>query len=86
MRAISAISVLLVLLSGYSIAQGSLADYEKYWPQWRGPSASGVAPTGNPPAEWNENLNIRWKAEVPGIGHANPIIWEDQIILFEYGR
>jgi outer membrane protein assembly factor BamB len=81
MREISTITVLLVLLSGYSIAQESLADYEKYWPQWRGPSASGVALTGDPPTEWNENLNIKWKAEVPGIGHATPIIWEDQIIL-----
>ena len=86
MRTIATISVLLVLLSAYSIAQESLADYEKYWPQWRGPSASGIAPTGNPPTDWNENLNIRWKAEIPGTGHATPIVWEDQIILLSAVR
>jgi outer membrane protein assembly factor BamB len=36
-------------------------EFEKYWPQWRGPHATGVAPHGNPPVEWNESKNIRSK-------------------------
>jgi outer membrane protein assembly factor BamB len=62
-------------------AQESLRDYEINWPQWRGPSANGIAMAGNPPIEWGEEVNIAWKAEIPGIGHATPIIWGDQIIL-----
>lgn len=81
MRTFLNIPVLLFLFTGFLFAQENLSEYEQNWPQWRGPNASGVAPTGNPPIEWNENLNIEWKAEIPGIGHATPIIWKDQIIL-----
>ncbi len=57
------------------------SDLERYWHQWRGPEASGVAPHGDPPIEWNENKNIRWKTEIPGQGHATPIVWDDTIFV-----
>ncbi len=81
MRAILSISILLVLSSNSLLAQENLSEYEKNWPQWRGPYATGVAPAGDPPIEWNENLNIKWKSGIPGKGHSTPIIWGDQIIL-----
>ena len=59
----------------------SLSESEKYWHQWRGPEASGVAPHGDPPTEWNENKNIRWKTEIPGQGHATPIVWDDTVFV-----
>jgi outer membrane protein assembly factor BamB len=52
-----------------------------YWPQWRGPLATGVAPNANPPIEWNDQKNIRWKVELPGKGHSTPIVWGDFIFL-----
>ena len=52
-----------------------------YWPQWRGPLATGVAPNANPPIEWNDKKNIRWKVELPGKGHSTPIVWRDFIFL-----
>ncbi|MEN8228574.1 MAG: PQQ-binding-like beta-propeller repeat protein [Bacteroidota bacterium] len=81
MRKFLNIAGLLLLFAGTLFAQEYLSEYEQNWPQWRGPNASGVAPLGNPPSEWNEQMNIKWKAEIPGIGHATPIIWKDQIIL-----
>ncbi len=63
------------------MGQSNLPGYENNWAQWRGPYDTGVAPTGNPPLEWSETTNIKWKSEIPGIGHATPIIWEDQMIL-----
>ena len=60
----------------------SVSDvFSQNWPQWRGLNANGVAPAGNPPIEWNESKNVKWKVNIPGIGHATPIIWEDQIFL-----
>src|SRR5688500_9239946 len=52
------------------------------WPQFRGPSASGVG-TGSPPLEWNgeSGKNIRWKTEIPGLGHSSPIVWGDRVFL-----
>ncbi|MFC2157355.1 PQQ-binding-like beta-propeller repeat protein [Acidobacteriota bacterium] len=57
------------------------ADYDDYWPQWRGPLVNGVAPNGNPPLVWSEDQNITWKVDIPGKGHATPIIWKDRIYL-----
>ncbi len=57
------------------------AEFEKNWPQWRGPEANGVAPFGNPPVQWSESENIKWKIELPGLGHATPIIWNNRIFI-----
>ena len=51
------------------------------WPQWRGPLATGVSPTAEPPTEWSETKNIRWKVELPGYGSASPIVWDDHIFI-----
>lgn len=51
------------------------------WPQWRGPLGTGTAPNSNPPREWSETRNIRWKVALRGKGHSTPIIWKDQIFL-----
>jgi outer membrane protein assembly factor BamB len=54
---------------------------QQYWPQWRGPQATGVAPKATPPTTWSENKNIRWKLPIPGQGHSTPVIWGDQLYL-----
>jgi outer membrane protein assembly factor BamB len=51
------------------------------WPQFRGPEGNGFAPGGDPPLEWSETKNIRWKVEVPGSGSATPIVWGDRLFL-----
>ena len=56
-------------------------EAEKYWPQWRGPHATGVAVNGNPPIEWSETKNIRWKVEIPGRGSSSPVVWGDRLFL-----
>lgn len=72
-----------------ALAAGSLAllqaapdtTPEKYWPQWRGPHATGVSKTADPPLEWSETKNIRWKTEIPGRGSASPVIWGDRVFV-----
>jgi outer membrane protein assembly factor BamB len=52
------------------------------WPAWRGPLASGVAPTANPPLTWDaDGTNVRWKAAIPGRGHSTPIVWGNRAFL-----
>jgi hypothetical protein len=51
------------------------------WPQWRGPTATGVAPFGDPPTNWDEKTNIKWKVELPGRGVATPIVWGDKVFV-----
>lgn len=55
------------------------ADY--YWPQWRGPHATGVAPHADPPVAWAEDRNVRWKIALPGKGHSTPIVWGDRVFV-----
>jgi outer membrane protein assembly factor BamB len=64
-------------------ALSALADTNslRYWPQWRGPLANGVAPQANPPIEWSEKKNVRWKISLPGKGHSSPIVFGDQVYV-----
>ena len=55
--------------------------YEEQWPQWRGPLGSGVAPLAEPPLTWSETSNVRWKVEIPGRGHASPIVWGNRVFV-----
>jgi outer membrane protein assembly factor BamB len=71
----------VILLCNTLFSQSNLSEYNKNWPQWRGPHANGVSLDGNPPLEWSETKNIKWKVEIPGKGHATPIIWGDQIFM-----
>jgi outer membrane protein assembly factor BamB len=51
------------------------------WPQWRGVDGQGVSEERNLPAEWGPARNIAWKAELPGGGQSQPIVWGDRIFL-----
>lgn len=53
----------------------------RYWAQWRGPLGTGVSPTANPPLEWSETSNVRWKVEIPGRGSASPVVWGDKVFV-----
>src|SRR5512139_641247 len=67
------------LLSTLQAATDTTA--EQYWPQWRGPYATGVSKTADPPVEWSETKNVRWKVEIPGRGHSTPVVWGDRLFL-----
>jgi len=56
-------------------------EADLYWPQWRGPLGTGVAPYGTPPIEWSETKNIRWVTPLPGSGHSTPITWDNRIFV-----
>jgi hypothetical protein len=77
---------LAILLTGFGVlvapARAALDEQAgRFWPQWRGPHATGVSRTARPPLEWGEGKNIKWKVEIPGRGAASPVVWPtDQII------
>ncbi len=75
--------VVFALLLGGALAlpraQGGAAD--RFWPQWRGPHATGVSRTAQPPTEWSETKNVRWKIEIPGRGSGTPVVWGDRVFV-----
>ncbi len=70
-----------VALAFLSIPTAQESPALGYWAQWRGPLGTGVSPTANPPLEWNETRNIRWKVPIPGRGFASPVGWGDRLFL-----
>ena len=78
MRVVIGIGILLVVSV---LATPPEPTDERFWAQWRGPYATGVSQTADPPIEWSETKNIRWKVEIPGRGSASPVVWGNRIFL-----
>src|SRR5207302_9050947 len=65
----------------FAITNLAQAAADDNWPQWRGPRQDGTAPRANPPVNWDETNNIKWKVKIPGEGSATPIVWEKKIFI-----
>lgn len=76
----------LVFIGWLSDSQTSLLaahseEYNRNWPQWRGPAGNGLVLHGDPPLTWAEDKNVKWKADLPGLGHASPIVWGNNVFI-----
>jgi outer membrane protein assembly factor BamB len=69
------------ILNLASVVRGQNSNAERFWGHWRGPNATGVSQHADPPLEWSETKNIRWKLEIPGRGNASPVVWNDRLFL-----
>jgi outer membrane protein assembly factor BamB len=49
------------------------------WTRFRGPNGTGISAATLPVVANDET--IAWKAELPGVGHAGPVLWGDKIFL-----
>jgi len=61
----------------------SLSAAAEDWPGWRGPRGDGSSLETNVPVRWNgsDGTNIAWKVEIPGTGHASPIVSGERLFL-----
>src|SRR5882724_9486304 len=73
--------VMTCLLAGTAGGGRGGVEAQHSWAQWRGPLGMGVSPTAQPPVEWSETKNIRWKTALPGKGHSTPIVWGERVFL-----
>ena len=75
----------LLVAFGFTVvtagALGQAVNPLAQWGQWRGPLATGAAPKADPPVEWSETKNIRWKTKLPGLGHSSPVVWGDLVFV-----
>lgn len=51
------------------------------WPQFRGPSALGVADGPCRPERFSveRDENVAWRAGIPGLARSSPIVWKDAV-------
>lgn len=77
------LSIIFAFFLCFSISSTSAQNKKELdnWSQWRGPLGTGAAVKGNPPTEFSESKNLKWKTTIPGKGHSTPIVWEDKIIV-----
>lgn len=68
----------VLLLLGLPAAAGRAQN----WPGFRGPGATGVSEVPGP-TTWDvqKSVNVRWKTEIPGLGHSSPVVWGDRIFV-----
>ncbi|RKU24503.1 hypothetical protein C6499_16940 [Candidatus Poribacteria bacterium] len=81
MKRIAILTICIFALAAVAAIASQPEGFEKNWHHWRGPHATGAAIDANPPTTWSETENVRWKVEIPGMGHAAPIIWGDKIFI-----
>ena len=73
--------IMLLLLSTSWAEDRKSGEAVRYWPQWRGPLGTGVAPEADPPVHWSESRNLLWKKALPGLGHSTPVLWGHRIFV-----
>jgi len=76
----SCTAAVVVSLLGLGVSVAGPGDPDTNWPSWRGPAGTGVG-SGAPPIEWAEDRNVRWKSDIPGLGSASPIVWDDRVYI-----
>lgn len=58
-------------------ARAAAAEKLVNWPSFRGPDASGVSDDFPLPTAWK----VKWKINIPGLGHSSPVIWGNQLFV-----
>jgi outer membrane protein assembly factor BamB len=80
-RTLILLSTVVLCLAEQGKAANSNGDANRFWPQWRGPLATGVAPLADPPLTWSDSQHVKWKASIPGSGDSTPIVWGDRVFI-----
>ena len=62
-----------------SATEVTVADED--WPWWLGTNGNGNAVGQLPPLTWSDERNVLWRTRIPGVGHATPILWGNQIFI-----
>jgi outer membrane protein assembly factor BamB len=79
---------LIAVVTGGLFASVCLsADRPLAWPQFRGPSGSGIAESQKPPVEIGPDKNVKWRVPAPS-GLSSPVVAGDKLVItgFEGGK
>ena len=79
--AISLLGSVALAVSVTVFSTASAADSN--WPMFRGPQASGVGDDASLASSWNapSGARVKWRAAIPGLSHASPIVWGDRVYV-----
>lgn len=77
---------LAIIISGYISANyfvSAQVDPMRQWTSYRGYMSSGVLDNAGLPDNFDPSkmINVRWKAEIPGLGISSPVIWGNRLFI-----
>lgn len=70
----------LLFLAAFVLAFAPNLSRGENWPRFMGKDGTGVSSQKGIPVSWSEG-NLAWNVELPGEGHAAPIIWEKDLFI-----
>ena len=68
------VSLVLVVATASSVRAES-------WPGWRGPRGDGTSQERDVPLRWGPEEGVCWRVDVPGEGHASPIVTGGRVFV-----
>ena len=68
-------------ISFTAVALSTTALMADNWPQWRGPSGTGVAAPGAYPTAFSDTANVAWKVALPSAAPSTPAVWDNHIFV-----
>ncbi|MSU48817.1 MAG: hypothetical protein EXS37_06990 [Opitutus sp.] len=68
------------ILAWLATASFSTDSSAQEWTRFRGPNGTGISPAKDIPVTWREQ-DFRWRVEIPGESHSQPVIWGDRLFL-----
>ena len=54
------------------------------WTGFRGPGSRGISDDSGVPTQWSDEVNLKWRLELPGPGYSSPIVVGDRVFVTCY--
>ncbi|MCH2211646.1 MAG: PQQ-like beta-propeller repeat protein [Fuerstiella sp.] len=70
---------LLIKVTALALVTSQSTDAQE-WTRFRGPNGTGISEAESIPTSWTED-DYNWKVDLPGIGHASPVLWGENIFI-----
>ena len=78
----ASLSLFLMIASASCVIAQRPSISANDWPWWRGHQQNGVAADGQqPPRQWSQTENVRWRLPIAGRGHGSPTVFADRVFL-----
>jgi len=82
-RIISLLCLFLIVIGSCPQNLEAQTSYNQQWPGFRGPWACGFMDNVKTATSWSLDSakNIKWKTQIPGLGHSCPVVWDDFLFV-----
>ena len=70
-----------ILLSALCLLVAEQSASSATWPQFRGPTGSGVSAETDLPTEWSTTAGVRWSIDLPGRANSSPAVTSQRVDL-----